>query len=72
MTRFRPLAFRQTPCKALSRRARPSSNALLIRDARQAAAFGLSGTPAFIIGAVIYPGALRADDLDRAIREARG
>lgn len=44
---------------------------LMIRNSRQAAAFGLSGTPAFIIGAVIYPGALHADDLDRAIRDAR-
>jgi len=54
------------------RGARERLDALLIRNARQAAAFGLSGTPAFIIGPVIYPGAMRADDLDRAIREARG
>lgn len=54
------------------RGARERLDALLIRNARQASAFGLSGTPAFIIGPVIYPGAMRADDLDRAIREARG
>ena len=46
-------------------------DALLIRNAQQASAFGLSGTPAFIIGSVIYPGALDPEDLDRAIREAR-
>ncbi|MCC5960785.1 MAG: DsbA family protein [Rhodobacteraceae bacterium] len=45
---------------------------LMVRNGRQAAAFGLSGTPAFIIGTVIYPGALNADDLDAAIRRARG
>lgn len=44
---------------------------LMVRNGRQAAAFGLSGTPAFIIGTVIYPGALNADDLDAAIRRAR-
>lgn len=54
------------------RGARAQLDALLIRNARQATAFGLSGTPAFIIGSVIYPGAMRADALDRAIREARG
>ena len=46
-------------------------DALLIRNAQQASAFGLSGTPAFIIGSVIYPGTLNAADLDRAIRDAR-
>jgi protein-disulfide isomerase len=46
-------------------------DALLIRNAQQTSAFGLSGTPAFIIGSVIYPGALNPGDLDRAIREAR-
>jgi protein-disulfide isomerase len=47
-------------------------DALLVRNAQQASAFGLSGTPAFVIGSVIYPGAMHAEDLDRAIREARG
>ncbi len=44
---------------------------LLGRNAHQAAAFGLSGTPVFIIGSVIYPGVLHPEDLDRAIRDAR-
>lgn len=44
---------------------------LMVRNGRQAAAFGFSGTPAFIIGTVIYPGALNADDLADAIRLAR-
>lgn len=46
-------------------------DALLTRNSQQAAAFGLSGTPAFIIGSTIYPGALNAADLDQAIRSAR-
>lgn len=45
---------------------------LITRNSRQAAAFGLSGTPAFIIGTVIYPGAMNAEDLAGAIRQARG
>lgn len=45
---------------------------LLMRNSRQAAAFGLSGTPAFIIGTVIYPGAMTAADLATAIAQARG
>ncbi|MGY6704267.1 DsbA family protein [Roseinatronobacter sp.] len=44
---------------------------LMVRNGRQAAAFGFSGTPAFIIGTVIYPGALNTDDLANAIRLAR-
>lgn len=54
------------------RQDRPRLDGLITRNSRQAAAFGLSGTPAFIIGAVIYPGAMNANDLANAIQEARG
>lgn len=53
------------------RQDRSRLDGLITRNSRQATAFGLSGTPAFIIGTVIYPGALNADDLSRAITQAR-
>lgn len=46
-------------------------NAYLARNNRQAESFGLAGTPAYIIGQTIYPGALSKDVLDEAIRAAR-
>ena len=45
---------------------------LLSRNSAQAAALSLSGTPAFIIGQTIYPGALDEQRLRTAITEARG
>lgn len=44
---------------------------LLARNGRQAAELGLQGTPAFIIGERIYPGALDETRLRAAIAEAR-
>ncbi|WJS87444.1 DsbA family protein [Paracoccus sp. TOH] len=44
---------------------------LLARNSAQAAALGLRGTPAFIIGKTIYPGALDETRLRGAIAEAR-
>ena len=54
------------------RQDRSRLDSLITRNSGQAAAFGLSGTPAFIIDTVIYPGALNAEDLANAIRAARG
>lgn len=45
---------------------------LLARNAAQAEAFGLQGTPAFIIGRTIYPGFLDAAALRQAVAKARG
>ncbi|EYD72861.1 DsbA family protein [Limimaricola hongkongensis] len=45
---------------------------LLTRNGAQAAAFQLRGTPAFIIGTVIYPGAMDKAGLENAIAMARG
>ena len=53
------------------RQDRSRLDSLITRNSRQAAAFGLSGTPAFIIGTVIYPGALNGEDLANAIKAAR-
>lgn len=44
---------------------------LLTRNGVQAAAFQLRGTPAFIIGTVIYPGAMDKAGLENAIATAR-
>ncbi len=44
---------------------------LLARNEAQAQAFGLQGTPAFIIGRTIYPGYLDAAALRKAVAEAR-
>ncbi|MDO9526590.1 MAG: DsbA family protein [Gemmobacter sp.] len=46
-------------------------NAYLGRNMWQADSFGLAGTPAYIIGQTLYPGALMKDVLDEAIRTAR-
>lgn len=45
---------------------------LITRNGAQAAAFQLRGTPAFIIGTVIYPGAMDKAGLENAIAMARG
>lgn len=47
-------------------------NGLLQRNSEQAAAFGFMGTPAYIIGMTMYPGAIDRDTLRGAIRAARG
>lgn len=46
-------------------------NAYLTRNMRQADSFGLAGTPAYIIGQTLYPGALTKEMLDEAIKAAR-
>jgi len=46
-------------------------NGILRRNEMQARAFRLRGTPAFIIGTVIFPGAIDADSMKRAIDQAR-
>lgn len=45
---------------------------LITRNGAQAAAFQLRGTPAFIIGTVIYPGAMDKAGLENAVAMARG
>lgn len=44
---------------------------LLSRNAAQAAELGLGGTPGFIIGRALYPGAIGADVIRHAVAEAR-
>ncbi len=46
-------------------------DAILARNAGQADGFGLSGTPAFVIGTRVYCGALDAAGFAQAIAEAR-
>ncbi|TMV92035.1 hypothetical protein FGG78_08485 [Thioclava sp. BHET1] len=50
---------------------RKKIDALLIRNAQQATAIGLQGTPAYIIGRGIHPGAVDAKTRRSAIRAAR-
>ncbi|KEO53135.1 DsbA family protein [Thioclava indica] len=50
---------------------RKQIDALLIRNDGQAVAIGLQGTPAYIIGRDVYPGAVDADTLRDAIKKAR-
>lgn len=45
---------------------------LMARNSRQAAALGLQGTPAFIIGQNLLPGALDRNRVRAAIAAARG
>lgn len=56
---------------AAYRAERDKWDGLLSRNAAQAAELGLRGTPAFIIGARIYPGALDETRLRSAIAAAR-
>lgn len=44
----------------------------LTRNERMASAFGLAGTPAFVIGSRIYGGVLDRSGLAQAVLEARG
>ncbi|MBE9639247.1 DsbA family protein [Salipiger mangrovisoli] len=44
---------------------------LLDRNSMQAAAMGLNGTPVFIIGRTLYPGALDRAGLEKAVEQAR-
>lgn len=50
---------------------RETWDALLARNSAQAAALELQGTPAFIIGTRLYPGALGEAGLWQAIAQAR-
>ena len=50
---------------------KPEIDALLARTQLQAAALGLQGTPSFIIGPYLVPGALDLPDLSRIVGEAR-
>ena len=44
---------------------------LLSRNSEQASLIGLRGTPAFIVGETLYPGALDAKTLREAVAAAR-
>lgn len=57
---------------AAYRQDRERWDGLMGRNSRQAAALGLQGTPAFIIGQSLLPGALDHDRLRAAIAAARG
>ncbi|MEO1949773.1 disulfide bond formation protein DsbA [Thioclava sediminum] len=50
---------------------RKEIDALLSRNDAQAVAIGLRGTPAYIVGRDVYPGAVDADTLRKAISDAR-
>jgi len=50
---------------------RKKIDALLARNDEQALAIGLQGTPAYIIGRDVYPGAIDAETLRSAIKTAR-
>ncbi|PHP27398.1 DsbA family protein [Limimaricola cinnabarinus] len=57
---------------AAYRENRSTWDGLLTRNSAQAAAFHLRGTPAFIIGTAIYPGAMDKAGLENAVATARG
>lgn len=44
---------------------------LLARNNRQAGALGLRGTPSFIVGQTLFPGAMSKAELRKAVRKAR-
>ena len=49
----------------------PEIEELLIKNRKIAKILGLNGTPAFIIGDIIYPGALDINNLKEIIKEFR-
>ncbi|MWD26071.1 thioredoxin domain-containing protein [Aquicoccus sp. SCR17] len=57
---------------AAYRENRDTWDGLMRRNSEQAALLGLRGTPAFIIGTTLYPGAMDAPALRGAIAAARG
>jgi len=46
-------------------------DAIIVRNSAQADAFGLMGTPAYVVGTTLYPGVLEYADLKEAIARAR-
>ena len=46
-------------------------DAYLARTTSLARDLGIEGTPAFVIGGELYPGALGADDLERLVADQR-
>lgn len=57
---------------AAYRKDRSTWDGYMQRNSYQASALGLRGTPAFIIGKTIYPGAMNRAELKEAIAEVRG
>ena len=49
----------------------PETQAVIDRNLALARSLGISGTPAFVIGSSVYPGAMENDILKRLIRTAR-
>ncbi len=49
----------------------PAVNRIIQRNYRLAEALGVKGTPGFVIGDSIIPGFLSAENLDRAVSNAR-
>lgn len=56
---------------AAANRDRKRISALLDRNYGQALAFNFAGTPSFVIGTTLYPGALDGDGIRQAIARAR-
>mgnify|MGYP000507105048 CR=1 FL=1 len=53
------------------RRDRKRIDALVARNSAQAEAFGFLGTPAYLVGTVVFQGVLTMQDFRQAIRDAR-
>lgn len=57
--------------EAAYKKEKPRWDGLLARNASQASALGLQGTPGFVIGNVIYSGLMDDDALTKAVAKAR-
>jgi protein-disulfide isomerase len=57
--------------KAAYAKHRKSIEAVIARNGAQAQAFGFPGTPAYVIGRMLYPGVLGESGLKQAVAEAR-
>lgn len=57
--------------KAAYAKHQKSIDAVIARNGAQAQAFGFPGTPAYVIGRMLYPGVLGEDGLKKAIADAR-
>ena len=69
--RLKAAGFDVAALKRAYERDKKRIDGIIDRNSAQAEAFGFFGTPAYIVGTVIFPGVPRMEDLRQAITEAR-
>lgn len=70
-TRLKAAGFDVAALKRAHQREKRRIDALIARNSAQAEAFGFLGTPAYIVGTVVFPGVPSMQDFRQAIKDAR-